>query len=98
MTERVRELVPPPSTPPEKPAVRTDINVRSVALTVLSVAATMYVLNWAQEIFIPVVLSILISYALEPVVAAFTRARIPRTAAAGLVVVLGVGLMGYGAY
>jgi predicted PurR-regulated permease PerM len=98
MSERVRDFVPPPSPPPEKPAVRTDINVRSVALTVLAVAATMYVLNWAQEIFIPIILSILISYALEPVVAAFTRVRIPRTAAAALVVFLGVGLMGYGAY
>ncbi len=104
MSDRIRDLAPAPAPPaapekpPEPPAVRTDINVRSVALTVLAIAATMYVLNWAQEIFIPIILSILISYALEPIVAAFTRVRVPRTAAAALVVLLGVGSMGYGAY
>ena len=50
----------------------TDLNVRSVSLTVLAFAATMYLLHWAQEAFIPIVLSILISYALAPIVGALT--------------------------
>ena len=98
MSEPVRQIAPRPTPPGDTPAVRSDINVRSVALTILAVAATMYVLNWAQEAFIPIVLGILLSYALEPIVAAMTRLRIPRAAAAGLVVVLGVGVVGYGAY
>ena len=57
-----------------------DVNVRSVALTVIAVAAAMCVLHWAQEVFIPIVLSILISYALEPIVRWLTRLRLPRVA------------------
>ena len=78
--------------------MESNVGVRSVALTVLAVAATMYVLHWAREAFIPIVLSILISYALEPVVAMFTRIRVHRVLAAGLVVTMAGGLLGYGMY
>ena len=97
MAEPLRRSVRP--TPPAEGAPpKTNINVRSVALTVIAVAATMYILNWAQEAFIPIVLSILISYALEPVVVWTMRARLPRPAAAGLVVALITGLIAYGGY
>jgi predicted PurR-regulated permease PerM len=92
---RIKERTP---APPEEPAVAAGINVRSVALTLIAIAATMYVLHWAQEAFIPIVLSILISYALEPLVAAITRARAPRAAAAALVVMLTTVLLGYSVY
>ena len=61
------------------------LNVRSVALTVIAVAVGMYVLQWAQEVFIPIVLSVLVSYALEPVVLWLMRLRLPRIAAKGAV-------------
>ena len=57
-----------------------DLSVRSIALTVLAAAAVMWVLHWAREVFIPIVLSILISYALEPVVVWLMRLRLPRIA------------------
>jgi predicted PurR-regulated permease PerM len=68
------------------PAPPIDANIRSAALTVVAFGAGMAVLWWAQEVFIPIVLSILISYALEPLVLGLMRARIPRAAASGLVV------------
>lgn len=76
----------------------TDINVRNVGLTVIAFAATMYLLHWAQQAFIPIVLSILISYALEPIVSMLTTIRIHRVIAAGLVVMLTAGSLGYGIY
>lgn len=76
----------------------TDINVRNVGLTVIAFAATMYLLHWAQQAFIPIVLSILISYALEPIVVMLTKIRIHRVLAAGLVVMLSTGTLGYGLY
>ena len=98
MPIRIKQLAhrappPPPDTTPD-----SDINVRSVALTVIAIGVTMYVLHWAQEIFIPIVLSILISYALEPVVAWMTRIRLPRAAAAAVVVTFVTGVLGYGVY
>ena len=44
-----------PSSPPSSQAdaeAESRVNVRSVALTLIAIAATMYVLNWAREIFI----------------------------------------------
>jgi predicted PurR-regulated permease PerM len=88
----------PPPAPAEEPQSNTGVNVRSVALTIIAGAAAMYVLNWAQEAFIPIVLSILISYALDPVVTAVMRARLPRAAAAAVVMTLLSGVFGYTVY
>ena len=78
--------------------MESDVSVRSVALTVIAVAATMYLLHWAREAFIPIVLSILISYALEPIVSLLTRIHLHRVLAAGLVVMMTGGALGYGVY
>jgi predicted PurR-regulated permease PerM len=75
-----------------------DFSVRSVALTILAAAAVMWVLNWAQELFIPIVVSVLLSYALEPIVRALMRARLPRILASGAVVMLLAGSIAYGAW
>lgn len=77
---------------------RVDVNVRSISLMVVAFAAGMAILYWAREVFIPIVLSILISYALEPVVVALTRVRIPRVLASALVMVLLAGSLGYAVY
>lgn len=74
------------------------LDVRSGALTVLAVAAAVYLLHWAQEIFIPIVLATLISYALEPVVAALRTIKVPRVVAAALVVAAVSGGIAYGIY
>lgn len=72
--------------------------LRDASLVVLAVSATMAVLYWAQEVFIPIVLSILITYALEPVVRRLAALRLPRTAAAGLVVLTLAGGLGWAGY
>ena len=74
------------------------INIRSVSLTVLAFAAAMVILWWAQEVFIPIVLSVLISYALEPLVVTLMRVRLPRIAAAALVVAAMASGLGYSAW
>ena len=58
----------------------------------------MYLLHWAQEAFIPIVLSILISYALEPIVTLMTRLHVPRFLAAAAVVLMTGAALGYGVY
>jgi predicted PurR-regulated permease PerM len=75
----------PPSEGPEPTAVRVPVDVRSAALTVLALLATILVLQYAQAMIIPIVLGLLISYALEPIVARLTRWRVPRPIAAALV-------------
>lgn len=75
-----------------------DVNARSVTLTLLAIAATMAVLHWAREVFIPIVLSILVSYALEPIVTGLMRIRLSRVVAASVVMATltgSLGLIGY---
>jgi predicted PurR-regulated permease PerM len=98
MTDHAEHLIEPPARTGADTTARMDVSIRSVALTILAAAAAMYVLNWAQEVFIPIVLSVLISYALEPIVGAMTRLRVPRIAASALVVALMTGAFGYGVY
>src|SRR5688500_12698698 len=98
MAERARQIAHPTPPPPPDTTPESNISVRSVALTMIAIGVTMYVLHWAREIFIPIVLSILISYALEPVVAWMTRIRLPRAAAAAMVVTFVTGVLGYGVY
>src|SRR6266498_3226433 len=79
-------------------SARADVNVRSIAITIVAVAAGMFILHWASEVFIPIVLSILISYALEPIVVGLIRIRLPRVIASGVVVASLSGAFGYTAY
>ena len=81
-----------PSTPAppsvESPAIQTRVDIRSVSLTVLAGLAVVLVLQYAQAMIIPIVLAVLISYALEPMGAWMAR-RVPRPpAAAGALALL----------
>lgn len=68
------------------------------ALIVLAAAASMAVMYWARAVFIPIVLSVLISYALEPAVRWLVRLKLPRLAASALVVSMLTGTIAYAAY
>jgi predicted PurR-regulated permease PerM len=68
-------------------AIRMPVDIRSVALTVLAVLAIVLMLQYAQAMVIPIVLGVLISYALEPVVAWMTRWHVPRPLSAAIVLV-----------
>jgi len=73
-----------------EPAVEhrdSPLDVRSAALTVLAVLATILVLQYAQSMIIPIVLAVLVSYALEPIVATLARWRIPRPIGAAVVLI-----------
>jgi predicted PurR-regulated permease PerM len=72
----------------EQPSVNLPVSGRSAAITVITAILSIYFLQWAQELLIPIVLAVLISSVLTPFVAAFTRARIPQAVASALVIVL----------
>jgi predicted PurR-regulated permease PerM len=58
----------------------------------------MALLHWARPVFIPIVVSLILSYALEPVVRRLMRFRLPRVAASALVVALTTGAVAYTGY
>ena len=99
MTQRPRPFTPPVKNGDDLARdANVHVNVRSIALTVIAAVAAMYVLQWAQEVFIPIVLSVLISYALEPIVIWLTRIKLHRALASALVVTSLTGGVGYTAY
>jgi predicted PurR-regulated permease PerM len=83
----------PEESPP--PTIRTPVDIRSAALTALAVLAIVLVLQYAQAVIIPIVLGVLISYALEPIVVWMTRWHVPRQLAAALVLIAMVASGGW---
>jgi predicted PurR-regulated permease PerM len=78
--------------------IRMPVDIRSLSLTVIAVVAAIYFLQFAQVVLIPIVLGILISYALDPFVSALHGIRIPRAIGGAVAVTLLVGGLGLGAY
>ena len=76
----------------------TALPVQSIALTIIAVLAMMLVLQYAQAMIIPIVLGMLISHALEPMIAWFERRRIPRALSAAVVLVTLVAAGGWMLY
>ena len=67
---------------------------RSAPLILIAVFVTIFVLKWAQPVFIPLFLALIVSYALGPAVDWFERGRIPRWLSSAVLmvgIVVGVG-------
>ena len=91
--ERLRELAARPREAEELPApppaadapLHKPFDARGLALAVIGVVSVVFALHWAKTFFVSLLLGILIAYALNPVVLRLERVRMPRWAAATLV-------------
>src|SRR5206468_4424635 len=77
-----------------EPPAHMPMDIRSAALTLLAVLAAIVILQRAEVMIIPIVLGVLISYALDPIVTRITHLRVPRAVAAAVVVVVVTGAAG----
>jgi predicted PurR-regulated permease PerM len=75
---------------PERLLLQMPIDVRSAALVVLCTLAVVFTLHWAKAVFVPLMLSLLLTYALAPLVDLLERWRISRWIGAA-VILLGLG-------
>ena len=64
---------------------RRPVDVRGHAFTALMILASVFALQWARPLLVPILLGTLISYALEPMVHRLVQWRVPHAAAASLV-------------
>ncbi len=94
------EGAPPPAAPlpGDHVVLRVPVDVRSVSLAVLAVLAIVFALRWAADVFVPLMLSLLLTYALAPLVERLVRWHIPRAIAAALVLLAIAGAVGSTAY
>ena len=74
------------------------IGIRSLSLTVIAIVAAIFALQYGRQFFIPLVISVLVSYALDPIVSWITKRGVARSLAAAVVLLLVVGSVGAGAY
>lgn len=81
-----------------RPEARMPVDAQGLALGVLAVLASVFVLSWAQAFVVPLLLGIVIAYTLNPLVAWLETIRVPR--AVGTVVVMAsvMGALVLGAY
>ncbi|MCJ7799024.1 MAG: AI-2E family transporter [Polaromonas sp.] len=97
------DVILPESTAPEPDAamppdpapvlLQMPVDIRNLSLVILAVLACIFVLHWAKAVFIPVMLSLLVSYALSPVVNWLEFRRVPRwLGAAVLMVAIGASI------
>jgi predicted PurR-regulated permease PerM len=74
------------------------VDVRSVSLSIIAFGVVLAMLQLAQEVIIPFVLSGLLFYALDPIVDWMQRWRVPRALGAALALLVSLGGVGVGAY
>ncbi|MDM0077845.1 AI-2E family transporter [Variovorax sp. J2P1-59] len=75
---------------PDRVLLHMPVDVRSASLVVLAVLATVFALHWAAAVFIPLMVSLLLTYALAPLVDKLERWKISRWVGAA-VILLGIG-------
>ncbi|MBV7543327.1 AI-2E family transporter [Acidovorax sp. sic0104] len=67
------------------------VDVRNLSLALLALFASVALLHWASAVFIPVMLSLLLTTALRPAVEMLHRTHVPRWLAAGVLLIAIVG-------
>lgn len=82
----------------ERVLLQMPVDVRSASLVVLAVLGSVFALRWASAVFIPLMSSVLLGYALSPVVDRLQRWRLPRWLGAGLILLAIGGGLGWSAY
>jgi predicted PurR-regulated permease PerM len=82
----------------ERVLLHMPVDVRSVSLAVLALIASLFAMQWAKEILIPILLGVMLSYALTPVVDRFERWKIPRAAGAAVLLAAIGGAIAWGAW
>jgi predicted PurR-regulated permease PerM len=90
-----------PATEPDKPArvlLHTPVTVHSVSLAALAALGCVFMLHWASDVFIPVMVGLLFSYALSPIVDWLQLWHIPRAISAAMLVLSILGGVGTSAY
>ncbi|MDB5870244.1 MAG: hypothetical protein JWP96_2576 [Polaromonas sp.] len=83
---------------PERLLLHMPVDVRNVSLVVLAILASLFMLHWAKDVFIPIMLSVLFSYALSPLVNWLETRRVPRWLSSAVLLLAIVFAIGSTAY
>jgi len=79
---------------PDRLLPHMPVDIRNMSLVVLAGLAILFVLHWAKAVFIPVMLSVLFSYALSPLVNWMELKRVPRWLGSSVLMLAIFGVFG----
>src|SRR3954464_3658389 len=98
--EPAPDAIPPtPGAPGEKPPTVADVSDGpGLPIVLIATVALIFVLQWTQTVLIPIVIGVLVAYALEPLVSGMEKLKVPRTLGAAIALVLLVATLGLGIY
>jgi predicted PurR-regulated permease PerM len=83
----------------EPPAAAGHPDVRHVSLVILALLGVLYTLHFAAAFFLPIVLAVLLNLLLSPMVRLLRASlRLPEPLGAGIVIVVLLGVLVFGAY
>lgn len=97
-TQTTEAEPPAPEPEPERVLLHMPVDVRSAALVFLAVLAGVFALRWAAAVFIPLMLSLLLTYALAPLVDKLQQWHLPRWLGAAVVLLAVGGGLGWTGY
>ena len=83
---------------PERVLLHMPVDVRSVSLAILAALGVLFAMHWASAVLIPLMLGVMVNYALSPVVDQLERHRVPRAVGAALLLLAIVGSVGWTTY
>lgn len=83
---------------PERFLLHMPVDVRNMSLVMLAILASLFVLQWARVVLIPIMLSVLFSYAFSPLVNWLENRRVPRWLSSAVLLLGILGAMGSGGY
>jgi predicted PurR-regulated permease PerM len=85
---------------PDEPETvsRAPVDFLSLSLAILAGIGVVLFLRFAQSVFIPLAVGVVISYALQPIVAWLKKWSIPRTLGAGVLLIALIGVAGFGIF
>jgi AI-2 transport protein TqsA len=80
---------------PIEPPIRAELHVQTVCLSIISVVAVGFALWWLQPVMIPFVVAAFLAFALMPLVDGLeVHARLPRSIAVCVALLLALGVLG----
>jgi predicted PurR-regulated permease PerM len=88
----------PATDEPERVHLHMPVDVRSLSLAILAALASIFALQWAKPIVVPVLLGVMFSYALTPAIERLNRWRVPRALGASVVLTAILAFLGWGAW
>jgi predicted PurR-regulated permease PerM len=96
-TDSAAAVTPPGSavdaSPITLPATRMPVDARGLALGIVAVVALVFALSWAQTFVVPLLVSIVVSYTLNPLVTWLEAIQIPRVLGAVIVMSSVIGAL-----